>query len=312
MISEKFKSVITAKLQELLASKTITQEAFGRKVGVDKTYINQINGGKTTVGKVSIKDEYWFKIAKHFDLTEEGESNKPLHFDNDNGDAIKMCMGLAREKQVLLIDSDMSGAGKTYHLKREAKSSDVVYVKCTKETNTTQLLTDILQLLGVHQNDIPKGNHNKIKSFRDKMPNNWVLVVDELELVKRKADVYATLKDLADESEGKFGLVLAGHNMIKDLKRKYDANRNIYSQLYSRCRAKVMLHKIRETDLIRICSPYTKKLQGDVIHWILQNINDYRQLAIYFKLIMDINNEVSTAPERRRNLDGLMNHYITD
>jgi hypothetical protein len=310
MITENLKSQITAKMQEVFASKSTTQTALALKVDVDKAYINQIAQGKYMIGKTNIKDEYFLKLAKYFDLGEEQE--KTMHFDNANGDVVKRAMLLARMQQVILIDSDMSGAGKTYHLKREAKAADVVYVKCTKETNTTQLLTDILLLLGVHQNDMPKGNHNKIKLFRDKMPTNWVLVVDELELVKKKADVYATLKDLADESEGKFGLVLAGLNMIKDLKRKYDANRHIYSQLYSRCRAKVMLHKLREIDLQQICKPHTKKLHGDVVHWILQNIQDYRQLSIYFNLIIEINNEIDKAQERRKELDRLISLYITD
>ncbi len=312
MITLEIKQQITAKMQDLFATGDITQAAFAKKVQIDKAYISQIKNGNYEIGKVAIADSYFQTLLNHLeiDLPEEVTS-KARHFDNDNGDAINMVLELClRDRQVVLIDSDISGAGKTYHLKRAAKHPKVLYVKTTKETNTPALLADILQLLGVSKDNLPKSNHEKIKLFREKMPQGWVLIIDELELVKKKSDVYSTLKDLADESEGKFGLILAGFNMIKDLQKKYDANRNIYSQLYSRCRAKVKLYKIREQDLVRIFSPYTKKLNGDVIQWTLQHIHDYRQLSIYFNEILAINDEVSTAPERRVALSTLISHYI--
>lgn len=311
MITDQVKLAITTKLQEMFAEGDIKQSEFADKAQVNKAYVSKIKNGSYKIGQSNIPDEVFEAILNHIQIELPESDTQSYHFDNDNGDAVAKVVQLClTARQVALIDSDISGAGKTYHLRRAAKHPKVLYVKTTKESNTPALLGDILQLLGVNAESLPKGNHDKIKLFREKMPQGWVLIVDELETVKNKKDVYGTLKDLADETEGRFGLILAGFNMIKDLQKKYDANRNIYAQLFSRCRAKVKLYKIREQDLVTIFSSYTNKLNGDVLQWTLHNIKDYRQLRLYFEQIVAINNEVSTAKERIAALTGLISPYI--
>jgi hypothetical protein len=312
MITNEIKTQCTQKINAWVkpGDNDYSQNTLASHTGVNAANISLIKRGLYVNGKSPISDDVFMKLCQFFDI-QTGSGSQVRHFNNDNFIRVQaMCATLQRNAGIGFLDSEMSGAGKTYGLHTYVKlnPAKVIYIKATSTTGANDLLNTLLRALGVTQTRMSA--HAKMETICDRMSFGMLLVIDELETCRRKAEVYGLIKDLADNARGKFGMIASGFGLIRYFERKAALGKNGYTQLHSRLNAtNMMLTRIQEHDLKQIFSEFGG-VKSDVIKWVKMNINDYRKLQPLLDAIIQIDRECATKEERESALNSLVSPVV--
>lgn len=314
-ISQEFKEKVSVAIGEWIAEnpKDNTQLALSQKTGVNNGAISSIKRGLFINGKTPYPDADYLEIAKFLcpnllevnendDSTESNEVLKlrlkalvgKTHFNTSNfGETMKMVEDAMKYNLQGVLDSAISRAGKTYSLEIASKLwvKGVKYYKATGEVTPKEFLNGILESMGIK--DFKGNNAAKIDEIGRKMGKNTVLILDEMETVKRKNTVYPILKDLIDSSKkNDFGLIVVGHGLLNFLEKKAKKGMGNYPQIMGRLNRNLTLSEITKEDVSKIAAQFGG-LQEDTKHWIFEHIGNYDMLQKWILPIQAIDSKLS-------------------
>jgi len=309
--------------------KEYNQSELARKTQVNSAIVSLIKRGTFVNGKSLIADEEFIKLAQFLnpsllevDLSvgtqtmaeiEDGFSKERLkqivgsyHFNTENFVlTLDMAEVFMKTNSQGILDSKISGAGKTYALEVCAKLwNKAYYYKASGKVTPAEFLLGILKSMGVKEF---KGNNSKkIDEIVRLMPYNGLLIIDELETVQRKNTIYPMLKDLIDRAKGNFGMIAAGHGLLNFFKKKADKQRDNYPQIYRRLADKsVILHEVRKEDIRRVAQQFGG-LTEIVEQWMCENITNYDTLRTYMRAIIEIDRTVKSVDGLIKSLNKLI------
>lgn len=206
---------------------------------VAAAYISKIRNGDyempTGKGKHSdISDKIFNKLAVAIGL----DFNSQMHWETDNYMLVhKMCSSAQNKHQRILLDG-FTGGGKTYALERYSVENDnVLYIKVTNTMGANDILDEIIKKLGIRE--FFRGNRKKMIAINRKVvdQNGFLIIIDEAEYLKR--GLYNLVKEIADFTDRRCGMILSGCGLIskiatladndvagfKQLKRRFFPNR---------------------------------------------------------------------------------------
>ena len=299
-----------------------SQSEIARMTGVNVAIVSLIARGIFVNGKSPISDDSFRLIAKHICpvLLEEQVAEQPkenlterlrlivgsFHFNTENFVlTLQMAEIFGETCSQGILDSKISGAGKTYALEIAAKLfPKTTYYKASGEVTPASFLLGILQALGVK--DFKGSNAKKIDEISSRIPYGGLLIIDELETVKAKNAVYRILKDLVDRAKGNFGLIACGHGLYDFFAKKAEKGYENYPQIFRRLENKsTILHAIRIEDIERICEQFggvkdvTKK-------WLLDNVKNYDTLRTILRAVLEIDQNNNNATTLLKMLEKLV------
>jgi hypothetical protein len=331
-ITEQIKISIAEAVKEWLSQegKEFTQSELARKTNVNNAIVSLIKRGTFVNGKSPIADEEFVKLAQFLNpslveysptqtlpsgegLNEDGFSKERLrqivgsyHFNTENfGLVIKMAMTMSNTNSQGILDSKISGAGKTYALEVCSKLfPKTYYYKASGKVTPSEFLLGILKSMGVKEF---KGNNSKkIDEIVRLMPYNGLLVIDELETVQRKNTVYPILKDLIDKAKGNFGMIASGHGLLEFFRKKAEKGKDNYPQLYRRLEnKKTILYNIRKKEEkdkgqegdLEIITGQFGGVRELTLRWMYDNIKNYDSLRTYLMAIMEIDKKANNESQ---------------
>lgn len=282
------KNKVTEALVEYLdASPSRSANQLAEASGVNKAYISQIRNGRfvSSAGngkEVSIPDSVFFKIADAVSL--ELENN--LHWDTPNYLQIqRICARAQVRKERMLLTGD-TGLGKTYALESYARDHEkVLYIKCTRTMTAKDLLDEICKKLGIREE--LRGNRNKMNAIQRKVTGipGWLLIIDEAEYLKNS--LFDLVKEIADFTDRKAGLILSGMDLMFQIKAMAERHKKGFPQLYRRFRPNtVKLKAISQKEIATVCTD-AGITETTAVNVLKRYIYDYDMLSQYVKEIMD-------------------------
>lgn len=330
-ISEKIKNGISQAINEWLNQdgSEYNQSELARKTNVNNAIVSLLKRGIFVNGKSLIADEEFIKLAQFLNPSllevelsvgtqttveiEEGFSKERLrqivgsyHFNTENFVlTLDMAEVFMKTNSQGILDSKISGAGKTYALEVCSKLwNKAYYYKASGKVTPAEFLLGILKSMGVKEF---KGNNSKkIDEIVRLMPYNGLLMIDELETVQRKNTVYPILKDLIDRAKGNFGLIASGHGLLNFFKKKADKQRDNYPQIYRRLADKsVILHEVRKEDIKRIVQQFGG-LTEVAEQWMCEHISNYDTLRTCMRAIIEIDRTVKSVDGLIKSLNKLI------
>lgn len=330
-ITEQIKISISEAMNSWLGQegKEYNQSELARKTQVNNAIVSLIKRGTFVNGKSLIADEEFVKLAQFLnpslvevDLSvgtqtmaeiEDGFSKDRLrqivgsyHFNTENFVlTLDMAEVFMKTNSQGILDSKISGAGKTYALEVCSKLwNKAYYYKASGKVTPAEFLLGILKSMGVKEF---KGNNSKkIDEIVRLMPYNGLLMIDELETVQRKNTVYPILKDLIDRAKGNFGMIAAGHGLLNFFKKKADKQRDNYPQIYRRLADKsVILHEVRKEDIRRVAQQFGG-LTEVAEQWMCENITNYDTLRTCMRAIIEIDRTVKSVDGLIKSLNKLI------
>jgi DNA transposition AAA+ family ATPase len=276
---------------------------LAEKAGINAAYLSQIKAGKYRIemrneGKaVEIKDSYFQRIADAIGMSLDNS----LHWDFiDNFKRVTRACRKAQKTVIRMVIDTTTGMGKTHALEHYAATNDyVLYVKCTRNMGSKDLLDEILIALGVHDNI--RGNHSKLKTIRNIITNRkgYAMIFDEVEQVK--PGIYDILKDVADWSHNKAAVIISGMGIIQKFDKLANNGKPGFPQLRRRFFGhRVMLNnKLSHEEIIEVCE-YEKIANKGAQNLLAQYVTDLDMLAQYvrdMKEWQESNGKKITAPE---------------
>lgn len=325
---EKVSSALNAWIDNTGKDKERSGSKLSQKTGVNAAVISLIKRGIYQNGNTTIPEQDFMKLGSFLEVP---NGVKRMHFNTSNFIRVQMMADRFQREMVQgFLDSETPGAGKTYSLEIAAKQfKKVVYYKTTTTTSTTTLLRGVMMQLGwkpVFVKRREKRNRRpgykevmkekrmssaeRIEWLREKIEYGTLLIVDELETVKNKNDVYGTLKDLVDMAVGRFGMIASGYGIIDYFKQKADKGRQGYAQLYSRLEGvNITLEAISEQAIGEMIREKGGKAYPDVCDFVSRHVEDYRRLAPVMPVLIEIS-KIQTAKERKLALESIFNHRV--
>ena len=212
------KQQITKALQEWInASPDRSANQFAHMAGISSAYVSRVKNGKYTFENKGVEspisDKALLTIADALGLNYD----QSLHWETYNYKLINAaCREAQTKKRRLLLDAE-TGLGKTYALERYAIDNDkVLYIKVTRTMSARDMLDEIIVKLNIR--DILRGNRAKMMAIQKKVTSvpNFLIIIDEAEYLKNT--LFDLVKEIADFTENKCGIVLSG----MDLKKKIE------------------------------------------------------------------------------------------
>ncbi len=326
-ITDEIKMSISQAMNEWLKQegKEYNQSELARKTNVNNAIVSLIKRGTFVNGKSQIADEEFVKLAQFLNPSlievviedtnndEDGFSKERLrqivgsyHFNTENFVlTLDMAEVFMKTNSQGILDSKISGAGKTYALEVCSKLwNKAYYYKASGKVTPAEFLLGILKSMGVKE--FRGNNSKKIDEIVRLMPYNGLLMIDELETVQRKNTVYPILKDLIDRAKGNFGMIAAGHGLLNFFKKKADKNRDNYPQIYRRLADKsVILHEVRKEDIKRIVQQFGG-LTEVAEQWMCEHISNYDTLRTCMRAIIEIDRTVKSVDGLIKSLNKLI------
>jgi hypothetical protein len=186
------------------------------KAGTSSANISFIRNGKLDIAS----DEIYHKVAAVIGFKFEANTGI-IHWETDNFNKIQsVCRSAQANRKIVLLDSDLSGVGKTYSLEYYAMQNPdkTLYIKCKHSMGKKDLLSEILRKLGIRE-DI-KGDSAKIDAIREKVTTSpgWLIIIDEAEDLK--LTLFKLLKEIIDFIYNRCALIVSGMGLV------YKINRN--------------------------------------------------------------------------------------
>lgn len=284
MLSPQNKHAITESINAWIDEKNPARSGnkLAEKAAVSSAYISKIRNGEYEIpgggGRSSvISDATFHRIADALGVNFNGG----LHWDFVyNFQLIQRTCRKSQKKMIRYILDGYTGLGKTFGVEHYSITSDyVVYVKCTQNMSTKGLLDTILHRLGVHDN--VRGNYEKLELIRKYLTGRkgYLIIIDELEVVK--LGIYAVIKDIADFTQGKCGMIITGMQLIKKLDALAARQKPGFPQLRRRFFGnQAECQPITQGEIVAVCEH--EKIRNKGAHNVLTRVvNDFDMLAQY-------------------------------
>ena len=228
---------------------------LAEKAGVNPSYISHIKSGKFQFQSgdriVVIKDSYFQRIADAIGH----RLDERLHWEFiDNFKKITKACRKAQKRAIRMVIDGWTRMGKTHSLEHYNATNDyVLYVKCTQNMSSKDLLDEIPHALGVH--DGIRGNHNKLRTIKGMITRHkgYLIIIDEVEVVK--PGIYGVLKDISDWAHGKAGFVICGMDIINKLDKLATLRKPGFPQLRGRFFGNKVLtaSTLTQAEVVNVC-----------------------------------------------------------
>lgn len=279
------KQLITDALNDKISQSSTSGAAIAEAAGVSKSYVSKIKNGEYSLaldgGKrtTEISDETFYKLAQVLGLQFEFEP----HFQNLNYQKIyRACNWAQATKRRVLIDSQESGAGKTYALESYTRQNDLtLYIKATslmKGRDLIQLLLDKLHI----RVEGRRSNVEKLSMITSKLITpGYLIILDEMESVS--PDMFRVLKDIEDATYRKCAIVLCGKGLSHEMQASAKRGKKLMPQLWRRFRSnRIMLGYFTRADVTRACEEH-EITETSAIRALQEMVGDYAMLNEYIR-----------------------------
>lgn len=256
----------------------VTQVAFAKLVGFDKTFISQLVNDKLTIGKTVIGDKYFNAIASYLKM----KINKAVfpHFNTANFKLIINKLNSARSKRERCGVDGKTGLGKTYACemyKRRYPVNTFLY-KCNATDNAKELVQGIAEEVGVSSIGTKGKLVKAICKHLVMMENPPILIIDEAENLNKNSVGIDVLKVLADNLEGRVALAIVGLDIRKILLDGNNRKRQGYMQTNRRFSfGWVECHEMAPEHILEICTELGITNQS-ALNWIYLHVKDFDSL----------------------------------
>lgn len=269
---------------------------LAEKAGVNPSYVSHIKAGKYQFKNgdrdIVIRDSYFHRLADAIGY----RLDDTLHWDFiGNFKRIQRACRKAQRNSIRMVIDGWTRMGKTHALENYAATNDyVLYVKCTQNMSSKDLLEEILNSLGVHE--VVRGNHAKLRTIKNIVTNRkgYVIIIDEVEVVK--AGIYGILKDISDWAHRKAGFVICGMDIIRKLDKLAAAHKPGFPQLRGRFFGNQVLtaNKLSQSEIIEVLD-YEKITNKGAQNVLAQYVTDLDMLSQY---VSDIKNWQETNQKK--------------
>lgn len=315
-VTNDFKNLVSDKLNEFAKTNNLKGIDLERKTGIDGAWISLIRNKKYNDEKSpKIQDDKFIVIADFLGIRRQsevsaGEANR-LHFNTDNFIITRRLVELvAEEKTVAILDSDISGAGKTYNTQTICKHHPYYYYyKVSSDCTPSLLINGIMKAIGMGE---VKGKiSEKLDMIEARLKGkNAVLIVDEVETVEpeKRNRLYGKIKDICDKAIGNFGFIACGIGLLRyfEIQAEKDTKMKGYKQLYSRLSPNSEVLGGISKDDVKEISNKVGGLKEVVMNWILKCVPDFRFLMWKLPEIVEINEANSSVEAIEKKLYGLL------
>lgn len=275
---------------------------LAEKTGISSAYISRLKSGiyqfdNNKGGITVIRDSYFERIGEAIGLN----LNDRMHWDfiNNYKRITKACRK-AQLKAIRMVVDGWTRMGKTHSLERYTATNDyVLYVKCTQNMSSKDLLEEILNALGIHENI--RGNHAKLRTIKATITNRrgYLIIIDEVEVVK--PGIYGVLKDISDWAHGKAGFIICGMDIIAKLDKLARARRPGFPQLRGRFFGNQVLtaNSLSQGEIIQVCEheKITTKGAQNVLVQYAEDLDTLSQYVADIKEWQDANNKKINGQE---------------
>ncbi|MBL6448553.1 ATP-binding protein [Fulvivirga sp. 29W222] len=260
---------------------------LSQQSGVVSAYISRIRNGEysmsTGEGKNSpIPDKVFNTLSDFLGLRFDTE----LHWDTKNYLLVQtVCQSAQSKRQRILLEAD-TGLGKTYSLERYALHNDkVLYIKVTRTMSAKDMLEEICKKLLIK--DQLRGNRSKMLAIQRKVTsvNGYLIIIDEAEYLKN--NLFDLVKEIADFTDRKCGMILSGMNLISKINTMADRAKPGFPQLRRRFFPnRVELKEISKEEIKEICKT-SGITDTTAINVLAKYIFDYDMLSQYVQVILE-------------------------
>ncbi|ELR69189.1 hypothetical protein C900_05385 [Fulvivirga imtechensis AK7] len=278
--------ITEALINWIASSESRSANILADQSGIAAAYISRIRNGeytmKTGTGTSPIPDKVFNTLADFLGVRFETE----LHWDTANYQLVQaVCKSAQDKKQRILLEAD-TGLGKTYALERYALENDrVLYIKVTRTMNAKDMLEEICKKLGIK--DQLRGNRARMLAIQKKVTSvtGYLLIIDEAEYLKNT--LYDLVKEIADFTDRKCGMILSGMELSAKINTMADRNRPGFPQLRRRFFPnRVELKAIEKEEIKEICKA-SGITDTTAINVLAQYIFDYDMLNQYVQVILE-------------------------
>jgi DNA transposition AAA+ family ATPase len=256
--------------------------------GITKLYVSRIKNGIFEIkhqeeGKAPtiIADEYFHRIAEAIGMA--FRSGTGLHWETFNFKQVQSVCARAQGKRLRVLLEGDTGFGKTYGLEFYTTRKDkVIYIKVTRSMTERNMLQAILKRLNIRE-DI-RGTRTMLNAIRYALTGTpgYLLIIDETEYLK--PNLWHVVKEIADFTENKCGLIVSGLGITQIIHKLADRKRMGFRQLRRRFFPnRVLLPTIIETsEKVRICEE-AGITERTAINVIREYCNDFDMLSTVIK-----------------------------
>ena len=314
MLQLEHKQAITDALKQWINEENPARSGnkLAEKCGVSASYISSIKNKRyeyeVNGRPFSISDATFYRLADALGIRFDGQLHWPFL---DNFKRIQRACRKAQSKAIRMVIDGGTRMGKTFAQEDYAITNDyVVYVKCTQNMSSKDLLDEILTALGVH--DLIRGNHNKLKMIKSMITRRkgYLIIIDEVEVVK--AGIYGVIKDISDWANGKAGFIITGMDLIRKLQNLADRGKPGFPQLRGRFFGNkvVTASSLTQSEVIAVCDAegITNRTAQNVLAHEVQNLD---VLAQYVADIKEWQEKHSTKIKGEQVVDLLGLHLTT-
>lgn len=238
---------------------------------------------KSSEKDIQIAEKHYYKLAEAVGLKFERE----IHFENRNYKQVHGICAYAMQKQRRgIIDSEDSGAGKTYSLEAFARmNKKAVYIKATSMMKGRDLIMKIMNQLQITPEGKRPVRHLEQITERFITPGA-LIIIDELE--GASPDMWRVIKDIEDATYKKIGLIICGKGLINELETAAKRAKKLMPQIWRRFKNnRITLKALSRQNIMAACEEHGITDPG-VKKVLASNVEDWSQLNEYIKDIHDI------------------------
>jgi DNA transposition AAA+ family ATPase len=232
---------------------------------------------------IAIADQHYYKLAEAVGLKFERE----IHFANKNYETVHNICRYAQSKHRRgIIDSEDSGAGKTYSLEAYARQNKkAIYIKATSMMKGRDLIQKIMTQLNITADGKRAVRH--LEQITEKfIQPGALIIIDELE--GASPDMWRVIKDIEDATYRKIGLIICGKGLINEIKVAAGKGKKLMPQIWRRFKNnQILLKALNRNNVAAACKEHGIEDAG-VIKLLSRHIEDWSQLNEYIKDIHDI------------------------
>lgn len=245
--SEGRKELAAALFDLTQVQKAVTIQQISQEVSYSRSTISKFISGmyKGDEKEVERKLRQWYARYTGTEMEEPGEApaarrggEGPQFYGSRDAKAVLGVCQSCQEYGEMGIVTGRSGYGKTYALRRYARSPKTAYIECDTTMSPRDLLKELEQALGIPSRN--GTNHDRVRGIVNYLTTNpgWLLIVDEADkLMSRytynKMEILRSVFDHCSREDGysSCGIVVAGEpgleTQIETYLDRY-ANRTIF------------------------------------------------------------------------------------
>ncbi len=270
-------------LQQYITEKSISQNEVAKRIGISSSYIthalnknwDRVPAGKDENGNARFA-EFSEQVAKKI-LLFLGIDAVTV-WQTDNFTTQLLILTEAKQHHEHRIIDGEKGTGKTYtaeYFKKEYPK-ETYLITCSEDMNPKSFVMELAKQIGVNA----VGDRRTIRlaiAAKLKQMKYPIIIIDEAENLKNAT--YGSIKALYDEVKDYCAIVMIGaNNYMYTLKKKAEAGRACFPQIYSRFNAEpAYLQQLTRKEVVYIC-----KLSGitdkETISALQDKCSDFREL----------------------------------